>query len=673
MLYRIFFLLLIVFLFGNIYSTETDSVLFSFNDHKVSLSEFNKVYQKSNLGRDDAYSIESLNEYLSLYINFKLKVQEALDTRFDTVPSVRSEINKYRSQLTKSHMQSNNIYDELMLEAYERKKVIRDVSHVLIKLSPTASPEDASKAYAKAMEVYNKVKDGGKCFLCGKNKKNEKTRNIISKLAFELSEDPSAKKNKGYLGFVQVLNYVYHFENAVYSTPLNNVSLPFRTRFGYHIIMVHEEDKNPGSVQTAHLFLQTKAGSPNKKELIDKIYQSINSGDITFEDAVNKYSEDTQSKPNNGKLRWFSKGEMVAEYQDASFALKNKGEVSEPIQTRYGWHIIKLLDKKQLGGFEKEKSEIKQKLLKSARREVAQARLISQIKKENNYKYYEINYLELEKRILEAGIKDSLNLSGPWMSLDISIGNWDKALFNLNDRAFTQKDFLTFLRKQRRYKKATPVNELLKTFFAAFEEQSCLSYEESILEEKDPDFKALMKEYHDGILLFEIMDKKVWSKAVADSSGLSGFYNNNKTKYLWEERMHSKRYKCNKESLAQEIYDEIKNNPSIADSSVFKRFNDESQKHKVFIEEKRLEDRDDTFKNDTRWALGLHLIKKAEEKNYFVINNITIIPESPKALKDTKGQVIADYQDFLEKDWIRSLKDKYKVSVNANLLEQLTK
>ncbi len=449
--------------------------------------------------------------------------------------------------------------------------------------------------------------------------------------------------------------------------------MPFRTRFGYHIIMVHEEDKNPGSVQTAHLFLQTKAGSSNKKELIDKIYQSINSGDITFEDAVKKYSEDTQSKPNNGKLRWFSKGEMVAEYQDASFALKNKGEVSEPIQTRYGWHIIKLLDKKELGGFEKEKSEIKQKLLKSARRDLAQTRLINQIKKENNYKYYEINYLELEKKILEAGIKDSLNLSGPWMSLDISIGNWDKALFNLNDRAFSQKDFLTFLRKQRRYKKTTPVNELLNTFFTAFEEQGCLSYEESILEEKDPDFKALMKEYHDGILLFEIMDKKVWSKAVADSSGLSGFYNNNKTKYLWGERMHSKRYKCNKESLAQKIYDEIKNNPSIADSSVFNRFNDGSQKHTVSIEEHRLEYDNDTFKVDTRWELGLHLIKKAEQKNYFVINNMTIIPESPKALKETKGQVIADYQDFLEKDWIRSLKDKYKVSVNANLLEQLTK
>ena len=182
-----------------------------------------------------------------------------------------------------------------------------------------------------------------------------------------------------------------------------------------------------------------------------------------------------------------------------------------------------------------------------------------------------------------------------------------------------------------------------------------------------------MKEYHDGILLFEIMDKKVWSKAVADSAGLSGFYEKNKMEYLWEERMHLKRYKCNKESLAQEVIDVIKTNPTIADSSVYNHFNNESKNNSVSIEEQKLEKSDDVFRSDTSWELGLHLVKDIEQKNYFVINNMSIVPKSPKALKDTKGQVIADYQDFLEKDWIRSLKGKYNISINSKLLEQLSK
>lgn len=661
MLYRTYSLILIALLFNNVPAMESDSVLFSFNDNKVSLSEFNKVYKKSNLGSDDAYSIESLKEYLSLYINFKLKVQEALDTKFDTVPSVKSEINKYRSQLSKSHMQNNNAYDELILEAYERKKTIRDVSHVLIKLSEAASPEDTIKAFSKINDIYNRLKSGEE----------------ISKLAIELSEDPSAKKNNGYLGFVQVLNYVYPFEAAVYLNPLNEISKPFRTRFGYHVIKVHSEEKNPGTVQTAHLYLQTKAQNPDKKELIDRIYREISIGNVSFEDAVKKYSEDSQSKPNNGKLRWFGKGEMVGEFQDASFALKNIGDISDPIQTRYGWHIIKLLDKKQLGAFEDEKSEIKQKILKSARRQIAQKRLISQIKNNNNYVFYDKNYGSLEKKILSLG---SLGFCLAWESCNVKSckeptlkGKWDKPIFSLNDKAFYQKDLLVFIKKQRRYKKETPIKALLNNYLKAFEEQNCLVYEESMLEKRDPEFKALMREYHDGILLFEIMDKKVWSKAVSDSLGLSRFYEKNKMNYLWEERMHTKRYICNNESVAKEIYSLIVKSQDIPDSSVFKKFNNDLKNNKVFIEEHKLEKSDDIFAGKTGWAPGIYQVKQPEDNNFYVINNLKLIPKSPKALDDTKGQVIADYQDFLEKDWIRSLKGKYVVSINMGLLEQLKK
>ena len=661
MLYRVYSIIIALLFLNNLNATEKDSILFSFNDKKVSLSEFNKVYKKSNIGNADAYSLESLNEYLSLYINFKLKVQEALDTKFDTVPSVRSEINKYRSQLSKSHMQNNNAYDGLMVEAYERKKTIRDASHILIKVGESANSEDTLKAFTKITEVYKRLKSGEE----------------ISKLAVEVSEDPSAKKNNGYLGFVQVLNYVYQFESAVYSTPINEISTPFRTRFGYHVIKVHSEEKNPGSVQTAHLFLKSGASNPDKRDNIERIYKEVISGKISFEDAVKLYSEDTQSKPNDGKLRWFGKGEMVTEYQDASFALKNIGDISKPVQTRYGWHIIKLLDKKQLSDYETEKSSIKQKILKSARRQVAQKRLISQIKKSNNYVFYNKNFAALEKKVLSMGSLDFClawdNCNSKTSKTPTLKGKWEKPLFSMNDKIFTQKELLIFMKKQRRYKKGTPIKSLLKNYFTAFEEQSCLSYEESMLEVKDPEFKALMKEYHDGILLFEIMDKKVWSKAVSDSAGLENFYQNNKRNYLWEERLHSKRYICNEPRLAKEVFNLIEKHPETSDTSIFKQFNNEKKNQKVFIEEHKVEKADDPFEAQTKWKTGIHLIEKPEDKTFYVINNLSVIPKSPKELDDTKGQVIADYQDYIEKEWIGSLQNKYEVKTNLRLLEQLKK
>ena len=338
---KIILIVCAIFISQSLFSRQTDSLLFNFGSNNVSANEFLKVYKKSNQTKEDAFTDSSLTEYLDLYINFKLKVQEALDTKFDTMPSVKAEINKYRKQLAKAHLQDNNIYEALIREAYERKKTIREVSHILIKVGENAKAEDTLSAFEKISSIYSSIVSG----------EDFKTS------AMENSEDPSVKRNSGFLGPIQVLNFVYPFESMAYKTKVGQVSKPFRTKFGYHILKVHNESSNAGSVLTAHVFIQSADSDDEQKKLAQKAkandtYQLISSGALSFEEAVQKFSDDKQSKTNNGKIRWFSKGEMVPEYQDAAYGINNIGALSEPTKSPYGWHIIKLLDKKPLGSFE---------------------------------------------------------------------------------------------------------------------------------------------------------------------------------------------------------------------------------------------------------------------------------------------------------------------------------
>ena len=641
-------------------AVEKDSVLFSYGENQISLQEFIAVYKKSNLKKDDAFTESSIKEYLDLYINFKLKVQEALDTKFDTIPSVQAEIQKYRKQLAKSHLQDNNAYESLIREAYERKKKVRDVSHILIKLNQDANAKDSLEAYQKIETIYNKLIAG----------------DDFSKLAKENSDDPSVKSNLGRLGAIQVLNFVYPFESMAYNTKVGTISKPFRTRFGYHILKVNSEEDNQGSLLTAHIFIKSSEKDKVEDQEAQKakaqdIYQLIRlnqtgSSGLSFEEAVQKFSDDAQSKPNNGKIRWFGKGEMVAEYQEAAYKLNNIGDVSNPVKSPYGWHIIKLLDKKALGAYEQEKAAIKQKIVRTARKQIAEDRLLSEVKRENNYQFYQKNYDKLIKKMDESVLKNSFSREG-------FKGKWSKPLFKLGDNAYTQADFLNYVQKYQKSKTGKTIEDVLLNLYKRYVKQVCNNYQEKMLEIKDPSFKALMQEYHDGILLFEIMDRKVWNKAVIDTVGLEAFFNQNINNYKWKERIHTKIYNCNTKQTANDLMNYLNKWPNSADSSVYNRFNESREEEIVRIEEFKLEKGNNEHVDETNWAAGLHY-KEIKGKNpHIVINNMLLINPEPKALKETKGLVISDYQSQLEEEWLKLLRKKYPVVVNDSLLKNVIK
>ena len=311
-----------------------NETVFTYGPYKVSKSEFVDVYSKNNISAKGNFDDKSIREYLDLYIKFKLKVQEAKDMKLNEKEAIIKEFETYRKQLAKSYLVDKKVTEQLLQEAYERAKKEVKASHILLRLAPDASPEDTLKVYQNAMGIRKQLIDGKEDF---------------AKVAKEKSEDPSAKKNGGDLGYFSVLQMVYPFECGAYNTKKGNISMPVRTQFGYHLIKVDDVRPANGSIKTAHLFIKVPQSiiedkNSTYKKKIDDIYAKLKAGE-KFETLVAQFSEDPTTAQKGGELPWFTSGRMIKSYEDAAFALKANGDVSEPIRTAYGWHIIKRIDK----------------------------------------------------------------------------------------------------------------------------------------------------------------------------------------------------------------------------------------------------------------------------------------------------------------------------------------
>jgi peptidyl-prolyl cis-trans isomerase SurA len=499
-------------------SQTIEPVIETIGGNPVYVSEFSYVYNKNNANNPDAYTKENLNEYLNLYTNFKLKVKEAEALGLDTSASFKKELEGYRKQLAQPYLTEKSVTELLTKEAYERMKEEINASHILITVSPDAEPKDTLTAYNKLMEIRQKALNG----------------TSFDKLALEFSQDPSAKQNKGNLGYFTAMQMVYPFESAAYNTKKGEISMPVRTRFGYHLIKVNDRRKSQGQVKVAHIMVRATAGlsesdSLAAKQKIDGIYSKLKAGE-EWNTLVSQFTDDASSKSKNGELQWFSAGRMIPSFEEVAFALLKPGDISSPIQTPYGWHIIKLLEKKELESFEQLEPTIKSKVSKD-RSEINKAALIQRLKKENNF-------IEYPKGLdVALTMADSSLLQGTFKKNADAKNNL--ALFEINKQKYNVNDFFAYIKdKQRPRRNATPT-QYMRVLYAEYVNDQLISYEEAHLGEKYPDYKMLVKEYRDGILLFQLMDEKVWSKAIEDTAGLKSFFNKNGAKYKWDYRAHA--------------------------------------------------------------------------------------------------------------------------------------
>lgn len=643
------------FAFASAQISNDTRTLFTVGNEKVTVSEFEYVYTKNNVNNQADFSEKSLTDYLNLYENFRLKVKEAEAMKLDTIQSLLTELDGYRKQLAKSYLTDREISDKLIEEAYNRSLNEVNASHILIKCDENANPADTLAAFKKAMALRTQLQKGGD----------------FAKLARENSDDPSAKTNDGSIGWFTVFQTVYPFESAVYTLKPGEISQPVRTQFGYHIVKLNNIRPAQGELHTAHIMLKyadkEKPTAEQKAELkakIDSIYGLITSKKMSFDDAVKNFSDDRTSKGKGGELPWFGTGKMVPEFEAAAYALKNDGDISKPVETSYGWHIIKRLEKKSQLPFSEVKNDMKKKVERDSRSQVAKSKLIERIKKESSFYEFPAVKADMFKKI------DTTLLKGNWKVADKS--KFTGTLFTLAGRSYTQVDFVNFVEKTAKRRNDKGLDGLLNEYYESFVNQSCLEYEESMLESKKPEFKALMKEYRDGILLFELMDRQVWSKAVKDTVGLDAFHKEYKTRYMWGERADVVIYNCSSEKICNDAYKLAQKGKSTS-ADIKAKLNKDGSSSRISTIEGKYEKGQYDVVDKLDWKAGLTPIKKLNDSSYQFVMVKAIVGPEPKSLKEAKGYVVSDYQEYLEKTWLEALRKRYPVVVDQNVFRSLIK
>lgn len=622
------------------------AVLMTIGGNNVTVSEFENVYHKNN-SKETAKDAKSLNEYIDLFVNFKLKVKEAEELGLDTAKAFRDELGGYRKQLAQPYLTDKNVNEQLLNETYNRLKQDVHAAHILIKLDDSALPKDTLEAYNKIMKIRARILKG----------------EAFSKVASEkgISDDPSAAENGGDLGYFTALQMVYPFETAAYTTKIGEVSMPVRTRYGYHIVKVIDRREAHGEVLTAHIMIRTpaKMSADDSLKLYSKmteIYEKLKAGG-KFDDFAQQYSDDKSSAKKGGELPWFGTGRMPTEFEEAAFAIKNKGEFSPIIRTKYGWHIIKLLDKRGLAPFDAMKNELKSKVSKDSRSQVGRASLIAKAKLE--YKFKE----NLKTRDEFYKLIDTNFFKGTWDA--VKAEKLKKPMFNLNDKVYTQTDFAKFIAAhQTQRPKIDPV-AVVDPLYTQFVDESVIAFEENRLDQKYPEFKALMQEYRDGILLFELTDQKVWSKAVKDTTGAKEFYEKNKNKYLWDERAEASVYTATDEKVAKQLRKLLGKKKT--EKEILAELNKDSQLN-LSVETRVFNKGENEFL-DKNWTPGISAdLTDAKNKKVVIVVVDKLLAPTPKSYQDSKGLVTADYQTYLEKEWIDSLKKKYAVQIDKTVL-----
>jgi len=634
---KIAFLLCFSACFSTCFAQMKDPVIMEIGGQNVTKSEFEYIWNKNN--SNTTPDKKSLDEYVGLFVNFKLKVAEAKAQGIDTTKAFINELNGYRRQLIVPYLTDKEAEEALIKEAYERVREYVEVSHILISVRPEATPEDTLKAFQKITKLYNQIIKG----------------EDFARLAKENSEDGS-KADGGYLGFATGLRYVYSFENAAYNTPVGKISKPFRTQFGYHIVKVVSRIPANGQYRSGHIMkMVAPDATPEQKaaakDSIFKIYNALKNGE-SFQEYATQHSDDQNAASRNGEYDLMNCGSLPFEYENAVFKLK-VGEFSEPFQSKYGWHIVKALEFKPYPDMEAMRDNLSKAVARDDRAQVVKKMFVEKLKKEYNY--------TCNKENLDSFIKNSKD-----STLFVALSASEAPLFNLNGVNFTQKQFASFL-SPTGAANASNLNEK----FSNFVQQKVLDYEDSQLEKKYPEFGHLMQEYSDGILLFEVSNREVWEKASLDTIGLEAYFTANKARYAWD-KPHYKGMiiQCANAAVAKQAKKIIKKMSEESIPITLKRTFNTDSTTLVKIDRGLYAQGENANVDFLVFKKG-KLEPKTGFPEIFVKGNV--LEKGPESYTDVRGLVISDYQNYLEERWIEMLKGKFKVNVYKDVVNTVNK
>lgn len=637
---KLLFIPLLCFVFSAL--AQNQDVLLTIADEKITADEFKRVYLKNNSG--DVVSKSTVDEYLELYINFKLKVKEAEARGMDEDKDFLRELKGYRNQLAQPYLSEKNVLEGLKKQAYERLKYEVHASHILVKCKPQASPEDSLQAYKKALELRKQAQSKG-----------------FAKVAAESSDDPSAKQNNGDLGYFTAFYMVYPFESAAYNTEVGEISMPIRTRFGYHLVKVLDKRPSNGSMTAAHILISTDeqlSSTPDPEARANEIYARLTEGD-SFEELAAQFSDDKRSATSGGILPPFSVGRMIKEFENAAFALEKDGDFTKPVKTKYGWHIIKRISKDGLAPYEDLEREIEQKVKKDSRSNATEGAAVRNIQKE--YGFSE----NIKERNDFYKLLDTSYFGQDWDKSRFS--KLKKTMFTIGKMEVNQQDFANFLNEMQTKKPAVNTEVYINDSYRSFKHNKIMEYKDSQLESEYPAFKDLVQEYHDGILLFNLTDELVWTKAVKDSTGLQNFYEKNKENYRWDKRVDAVVFSALDEKIASQTKKLINEGKSVSD--ILAEVNKSSQLN-LKSEGKKYLKGDHELVDQVEWKKGLSKNIANNGRVSFVWIKEVLEP-TYKTLEDSRGLITSDYQAYLESEWIKDLRSRYSFEVNQKTLNAL--
>ncbi len=642
----------VVFLlvFSEICSSQVneEEVLMTVAGRKVTAGEFIRMYNK---GPDSSENMD-LNKYLDQFIVFKLKVAEAIEMGTDTTKAFKTELQGYRNQLAETYLSDPDIKEQLVQKAYQRSLLEIKASHILVSCPPDAAPSDTMKAYKKAMELRERIL-GGEQF---------------EKVARETSDDKSAETNGGNLGYFTVFQMVRPFEDAAYSIEPGNISMPVRTSFGYHIIKITDKRPSKGKIKVAHIMKAFPRDGDEKKikeakDIIDTIYYRLEAGE-PFKKLAAIYSDHRESALKGGELNWFGAGEIIPDFAEAAFSLIDTGSYTRPVRTVFGFHIIKLLDRKPPPSFDEMRPLIESKIRKSDLKEIERQSVINKLKKEYGFRVFQGPYRWFIKHTDSAVIKGNASYNLKKVP--------DAIIFSFADQNFSARDFAKEVEKRTLNKIPDNPKQFIDKYIEFLVSNRIISYENSILENKYPEFKYLIKEFHDGILLFDISSKKVWDKARDDSAGLHQYYEATKNNYLSKRAVKGKLYTLNIPGGLDQLnsaFIKYSSSPK-TDSLMLKTFTSKGNTL-LTITDKKWELGEDQYIDAIKWEPGAHSFVKDNIPSLIFVEKV--IEPVPLPFKEVQADIISGYQDKLMAEWIKQLRDKYVVEINEPVYNEVKK
>lgn len=618
-------------------------IIVKIGDEEISSDEFMANYRKNNTNVLNEKDKKTPEEYLDLYINFKLKVLEARRLGYDTVRSFVDELNGYRQELARPYLTDVQFNDEMVRTAYHRTQYERKASHLMIRLNQDALPADTLTAWNKLNALRQQILNGAD----------------FNEMAAKHSEDPSAVQNKGLLGYFGAFQMVYPFEEMTYRTPVGQVSEIVRSRFGYHIIKVHDERLAPGEIKAAHIMKMFPQQASDEtiarlKLSADSIWQKVISG-ADFGELAKKYSDDKQTAAEGGELNWFTPTNMIPAFAEAAFLLKNDGDISPVIRTPFGWHIIKRLELRTTPSFEKLKAELESKIRQNPD--------ISKHSDEAfDHKLKTEYQLRTDEKLFAKLVSSVSDTPNDWINQVSGVKN--ETFLSFADQKFTLAGFIDYLQRQKFQPSAQSETDL-KNQLNSYIHIKLTDYENTRLEAKYPEFARIYQEYHDGILLFNISKDKIWDVASNDSARLQTYFDQTSKKYYWTNRFKGWIIETKNEEIRSRV-ETMLDQKELSQQELSDVFNTPTEKNVQFTEV-AAEKGENPVIDYLIWSgpkpSGFN------ETTTFVHGKI--VPSEIKALKDAWGLYSSDFQEQVEKEWIYLLRKQYPVTINKKVLKKI--